>query len=298
MLGPMVFVTIGDEYDKKDPVPDRFKGKNMLTSAAPKRGFTLDSCFTKKVLSLSENDRYVDPGYYEKRRRIESEKKKVAPNGFRYSSPSHKSCGAGDYFGTFMEKSKPEHVPVDRLDADASPKKVAAEKRNILVAPAKRGTYGFPGLSIGPKDKQIKYISDPYDGQKRADALAAKAAKPAGPAFKAACKHQDFFDVTPAGYPKVYTIDKPLPAKRSTSASSAASGAKKGGPAWKPGGVMDKSMPYSKLPAYTEDPYELREKKSREERLAREKALKAGHVWKPIGGSKTLPVRPIKFTPA
>lgn len=291
----MTFITIGDEYDKKDTVPDRFKGKNMLTSAAPHRGFVNDSCFQKKVLSLSEYDRYVDPGYYEKRHRIESERKKIVPAGFRFTNPSHKSTGAGDYFGTFSEKNHPEYQPHFKVDEAADAKKVLSMPPNIKVVPAKKGSYGFGGTSIGGKEGQLKYISDPYDGQKRADALSAKSAKPAGAPFKAACRHQDFFEETAHGCPKIYTIDRPLPAKRSQSESSARS-SKPVGPAFRPGGTLVGAI--TKPPEYQEDPYELREKKVREERLKREKAFKAGQAWKPIGGSKSLPVKPIKFYPS
>lgn len=287
------FITIGDEYDKKDTVPDRFKGKNMMTSAAPHRGFTLDSCFEKKVLSLSEYDRYVDPGYYDKRDRIEKEKKKVVPMGFRYSNPSHKSTGAGDYFGTFDEKHKPEYQPAFKVDDGAEAKKVLSMPPNMRVAPPKRGTYGVPGLSIGGKAGQLTYISDPYDGRKRTEALVAKSAKPLGAPFRTACRHQDAFDETAHGYPKVYTIDKPLPAKRAPSDHSAT---RRAGPSWKPGGVLVKDI--TKPPEYQEDPYELREKKEREMRLKRESKFKAGSTWKPIGSTKTLPVRPIKFYPS
>jgi hypothetical protein len=293
---PTAFITIGDEYDKKDTVPDRFKGKNMLTSAAPSRGFKLDSCFERKVLSLSEYDRYVDPGYYEKRDRIEKEKKKVVPMGFRYSNPSHKSTGAGDYFGTFQEKNHPEYQPAFKVDTEATAKKVLSMPRNILVAPPKRGTYGVPGLSIGGKDGQIKYISDPYDERKRTEALVAKSAKPPGQPFKAACRHQDYFDETAHGVAKIYTIDRPLPAKRGASELSGSRERKQPGAAWKPGGVLSKEL--LKHEEYKEDPYELREKRAREEKLARESKFKAGSQWKPIGGTKTLPVRPIKFYPA
>jgi hypothetical protein len=295
MLGPMTFITIGDEYDKKDTVPDRFKGKNMMTSAAPHRGFVNDSCFQKKVLSLSEYDRYVDPGYYEKRYRIENEKKKVVPMGFRYTNPSHKSTGAGDYFGTFSEKNHPEYQPHFKVDEAADAKKVLSMPKNILVVPPKKGSYGFPGTSIGGKDGQLKYISDPYDGQKRADALTAKTTKAQGPPFKAACRHQDFFDETTHGCPKVYTIDRPLPAK-SRALSESSERKKPVGAAWRPGGVLVGII--TKPPAYEEDPYELREKKVREERLKREKAFKPGQAWRPIGGTKSLPVKPIKFYPS
>jgi hypothetical protein len=286
MFSPPVFITIGDEYDKKDSIPDRFKGKSMLTSSTKRS--TQDALFTKQVQSLSEGDKYVEPGYFEKRYRLENEKRKLTAEGFRYSSPSHKSTGPGDYFGTFSEKNPPKHE-VEFVVAKPGEKgeaKANGTAKNILTNPGKRGTYGYPGLTLG---EPIKYISDPYDGAKRQQGLTEKGGtrSAVGPPFKTACRKQDYFDETAHGVPKIYTLDKALPARR-------AAPEEKKPPLrtpFRPGGSLVASI--TKPPIYIEDPYELKEKAAREAKK-NEKPLTA---WKPLGPSKSLPVRPIKFTP-
>jgi hypothetical protein len=232
----------------------------------------------------------VDPGYFDKRYRLENEKKKLNPQGFRYTNPSKKSPGAGTHFGTFSEKNPPKHeVEFDVVQRGQSPDKSKQHLKNIVTGPPPKGTYGFPGRSIGKGD-EFKYISDPYDGERRKEALAAKQSSKriVGPPFKAACKKKDFFDQTPHGVSRVYTIDKALPAKRLPADDNAKPLTTK---PWKPSSV---AFTVSKHPEYQEDPYEAKEKAAREQR----KKDKPPTVWKPIASSKSLPTRPIKFTPA
>jgi len=284
-FSPPVFITIGDEFDKKDKVGDRYKGKNFRTIPG-KRGTFGDALFQKKFLSLSEGDKYVDPGYFDKKYRLENEKKKLNPTGFKYTNPSHKPTGSGTYYGTFSEKNPPKHeVEYDVVKRGESPDKAGQHQRNIVTNPPKRGTYGFPHRAIG---EEIHYISDPYDGERRKEALAAKQSSKriVGPPFKGACKAHNFFDETPHGVSKVFTIDKALPAKKALYDSKKFVATK----AWKPSGPIK----FQKVEEYQEDPFEAKEKAAREQR----KKDKAITVWKPIGGSKSLPTRPIKFTPA
>lgn len=287
-FGGNVYITIGDEYDKKkDPKDDRFKGKSFITNPG-KKGAGTDSMFSKKFLSLSEGDKYVDPGTYEKRHRLESEKKKLTPDGFRYTSAPPKPTGAGSYAGCFT--AKPTHeveFPVaEKKPADENPK---AHLKNITTNPPKKGTYGTPAVTLGKGD-EYKYISDPYEGEKRKEALAAKenSKKLVGPAFKGACKRGGFFDETSRGVSKVYSIDRALPAKKLATEDRKTPLAK----SWKPAGRLVDSI--TKYPEYQEDPYEAKERAQHEARK-RDKPLT---VWKPIGGSKSLATKPIKFTPA
>jgi hypothetical protein len=39
MLSPPEFISTGDEYDKKDRLPDRFKGKSIMTNRIVGRPF-------------------------------------------------------------------------------------------------------------------------------------------------------------------------------------------------------------------------------------------------------------------
>lgn len=40
------------------------------------------------------------------------------------------------------------------------------QPKNILTSPPKKGTYGFPGLTIGPP---FPYMDSPYDAQREKD---------------------------------------------------------------------------------------------------------------------------------
>lgn len=289
MLGPQIYITIGDEYDKKDQIPERYKGRNFKT-IPPKKGNLPDALFSKKFLSLSEGDKFVDPGTYEKRHRLESEKKKLTPQGFKYANYPHRPCGSGSYWGTFNEKNPPKHeVEFVVAKKSESPEPPKASLRNIVTSPPKRGTYGFPGVTLSKGD-EMKYVSDPYEGEKRREALTAKESSKriVGPPFKAACKRAGFFDETTHGISKVYSITKALPAKKVSTEEKKALAAKP----WKPAGTLVAAI--TKPPEYQEDPFELKEKKMREDR----KKEKPRAVWKPISSGKTLPTRPIKFTPA
>lgn len=287
-FGSQVYITIGDEYDKKaNPAGDRFKGKSFTTTPG-KKGAGLDSLFSKKFLSLSEGDKYVDPGTYDKRHRLESEKKKLTPDGFRYTSVPQKPTGAGSYNGCFTNKPTHEvEFPVaDKKDQVDGPK---AHLKNITTNPSKKGTYGTPAVTLSTGD-EYKYISDPYEGERRKEALAAKEnnKRVVGGPFKGACKRGGFFDETNHGVSKVYSIDRALPAKKVSTEDRKTPLTK----SWKPAGRLVDSI--TKYPEYQEDPYEAKERAQHEARK-RDKPLVN---WKPIGGSKSLPTKPIKFTPA
>lgn len=289
-FGQPVYISIGDEYDKKENgLPERFRGRSFVT-APPKKGHGPDALLSKKFISLSDGDKYVDPGYYEKRNRLEKEKKKVGAT-FKYTSGSKSACGSGTYFGTFSEKNPPPHlVEYAVTKRGEMPEKAKPQLRNIVTNPARKGTYGTPGITLGKGD-ETKYVSDPYEGEKRREAQQAKESsrRIVGPAFKAACKRGGFFDETAHGVSKVYTIDKALPAKKPDTAGATVPVAK----AWRPGGTLVTAI--TKPPEYMEDPFEAKEKAAREQR---KKDRPAHGVWKPIGGSKSLPTRSIKFTPA
>lgn len=289
MFSPPAFITIGDEYDKKDRMPERYKGKNLKCSP-PKKGTLNDALFQKQFLSLSQGDKYIDPGLYDKRSRLESEKKKLTPQGFKFSNPPHKSGGSGTYFGTFSEKAPPKHEPEFAVTKKGEkPEDAKAHLKNFVTNPPKKGTFGYPSTTISHGD-EYKYVSDPYDGAKRREALQVKESmkKIVGPAFKSSCRKSDFFDETNHGVSKVFSIDKPLPAKRPNTTDSKKAPLAK---AWRPGGTLVPEL--VKGPEYQEDPYEAKEKAIREAR----KAQKATVAWKPIGGPKSLYTRAIKFNP-
>ena len=289
-FGQPVFISVGDEYDKKQSgVPDRFKGRSFVTNPG-RKGAGADTLFGKKFLSMAEGDKYVDPSYFDKRYRLENEKKKLTPQGFRYTNGPKSMAGSGTYNGTFAEKQPWKHeVEFAVTKRGEMPDKAKPALRNIVTQPAKKGHYGTPGLALGT-DSGSKYVSDPYEGEKRKEALSAKenSKKIVGPAFKAACKRGGFFDESNHGVSKVYSIDKALPAKKADTDEKHHTAPT----AWKPGGRLTNDI--TKRPEYMEDPYEAKEKKMREDR----RAERPKTSWKPIGGTKSLPTRSIKFTPA
>lgn len=285
-FSPPVFITIGDEYDKKSKVPTSEKPNFKVSGSKTGQA----SLFQSKFIGLADGDKYVDPGVYERRRRLQEEKIKFRPSEapFRYSSPSSKGP-SGSYFGTFSQRDPPKHeVEYNVMRPGDKPVAPAPVPRNFVVNHPKKGGYGFANTTIGRGD-EYKYISSPYDSERRAEALAAKenSAKVSGPAFKTACKKSGYFDETAHGVSKVYSLDKPLPAKKPSTAEQRDHTLK----AWVPGGrlIIDQGR-YE----YQEDPYEAKEKRLREERL---KNKPLAQPWKPLGQSKTLPTKPIKFTP-
>lgn len=286
-FSPPVFITVGDEYDKRTPAgADRFKGVNMKTQPS-KRG--QQGLFQKQFLSLSQGDKYIDPGLYDRRYRLEQDKKKITPEGFRYSSGPKKPAGSGTYFGTFSERDPPKHeVEYAVVKKGEKPDAARPHLKNFVTNPGKKGTFGYAGLTLGKGD-ETKYVSDPYEGERRRAALAGKesAKKIVGPAFRGACKRGGFFDETTHGVSRVYTIDRPLPAKRPDTDKPTPMSK-----AWRPAGVLVAEI--TKFPEYQEDPFEAKEKAMREARKS-ERPTKA---WKPIGGPKTAYTRPIKYAPA
>jgi hypothetical protein len=308
MFSPPAFITIGDEYDKKDRLPDRFKGKSMLTRPG-RKGHGVDTLLGGKFMSLSDGDKYVDPGYYERKSLVEKEKKRLKVNvlPFKHASGTKQMNGSGTYFGTFNKKPIEHAVEYDPIKKGEQVAKHMAKHAKAFIAssPAKHGTYGFPWTTISKGD-EFRYVSDPYDGEKRKEALKAREAhsKIVGPAFKPACKRGNVFDESSHGFTKVYTLDQPLPARKPDSADSLSKSAMKS--AWKPAGrlferatkqpILENCRPFGKPPEYMEDPYEAKEKLIREQRL-KDKPKKE---WKPVSTSTMRHIfsAPIKFTPA
>jgi len=284
MFSQPSYISIGDEYDKTKALqPDRCKGVQMKVASA-KRGTQPDALFDKKFKSLSEGDKFIDPGLVEKRDHIENRKKLITGDGFKFSSPTSRSAGLGNYYGCFTKgyKHETEYVVTKKGEL---PSKANAAPRNMLTGPSKKGTYGTPGTTLSKGD-EYKYISDPYDSSKEGEA--GKKAATAVP-FKAACRKADYFDGQPnVAASRIYTLDRPLPARKPEPPPVKAAAAVPFKPASPPKKGFNATM--SKV-EYREDPFELREKKAREEREKNKPSV----VWKPTAGSRTLPTRSIAF---
>jgi len=283
MFSAPASISVGDDYDKRLPVPDRVKGAQFKTSA-PKKGNTPDVFFDNKFKSLSEGDKYVDPGMADKKERLSSSQKKITPEGFRYPSPGKRGCGLGSDAGCFgTYKHETEWAAIKKGEP---PKKVVPVPRNITTQPGKKGTYGYPGTTLGGRPE---YISDSYNADKRSDS--GKEKKLLGGPFKAACRRVDFFDSQPnVSASKCYSLDRPLPAKKPES--------QKAEPPitipFKPSSPPKKGIwgTLGKLPEYKENPETILKKMQHEENLKNKAAVK----WVPVSGSKTLPTRSIAFS--
>eukprot|EP00760_Papus_ankaliazontas_P028458 PhM_4_TR3721/c0_g2_i1/m.66241 len=285
------FISIGDEYEKKEKNPNsRYRGRNMLTNPA-KKGRGVDATIGHQFLSLSEGDKYVDPGTYEKKVRLEEAKKKITQRGFVYTSPPKKSSGMGNYYGTFSEKQKYAHeVEYNVLKKGELPQKVQVSQKNILTNPSKRGTFGVPNTTLSKGD-EFRYVSDPYDRPKPKPATAQSIVPQP---FKSTCRRSNFFDETPKqGVSKVFGIDKALPAKKPESESNKSTLA--GQKPWRPSNPAHRgyNATLSRFPEYKEDPLELKERQQREMR----KKERPPVVWKPISSSKSSPTRVVRAGP-
>eukprot|EP00755_Sulcionema_specki_P030354 Sspe_Gene.94158::Locus_66602_Transcript_1_1_Confidence_1.000_Length_621::g.94158::m.94158 len=178
------YITIGDDYDKKLPVDLRNVGLKCFTTSPSKKGKGPDVTFdwnlrNKKFLSLSEGDKYMDPGTKEKREKLESAKRFVGGVPWKYTGPPKKSAGKGNWYGTFWEADKKEGPPRHETEYDVvkkgeMPPKLEPRPRNILTTPAKKGTYGVPGTllsnAFGGANADwngTEYICDPYDNARK-----------------------------------------------------------------------------------------------------------------------------------
>jgi hypothetical protein len=285
------YISIGDEYDKsKQLQPDRCKGVQMKVGTS-KRGNAPDALFDKKFKSLSEGDKYIDPGVIEKREVVESRKRLVTDQGFKFSTPGSRSAGLGNYYGCFTKNWSHETDFVVTKKGEL-PSKPPGGNRNMVTNPPKRGTYGVPGTTLSRGD-EYKYISDPFDYDKRAaqgeTVKSDKSADKTGVPFKAASRRLDYFDSQPnVAASKIYSLDKPLPAKKADVAPAQHVVSVPFKPSSPPKRGYNACITKYE---YREDPFELREKKAREDRQKNKPSV----VWKPVGASKSLPVRSIAF---
>lgn len=288
MFSAPVYLSIGDEYDKRDPnkTPAIREGQKQFTVSAKKHPHLLDSAFTN-FCSVSTGDPYKSESIHGPfRQRDPTRDKSTEP--FRPTGPSKSSGkGKGTYYGTFCDgkpyKHETEFPPIYKEKSDV--------RRNFYTNPPKKGTYGYAGLTIA-KAGEIVYVSDPFEGNKRKDALAKKegVAQEVGAPFKPFVRHGGCFDDSERGFTTVYSLNKPLPYKKEKPKETLPATTKP----WVPGNALTKDI--TKFPEYKEDPYDIRERKIREQKQA-ERNYKA---WCPVGNDpwRYIYHRPIQFDPA
>ncbi|KAL7700657.1 protein of unknown function (DUF4586) [Lotmaria passim] len=299
MFSQPVYLSVGDEYDKYEPHAAKATGRPPFVVPAKPHPHISDATFGP-VASLSNGDPYQSVGFDGPFRQPAADdshgKDEATLPPFKPTGPSKKSSGKGDYYGTFAEKDPIRHeteFPPIKSAADVKAE-TAAAKRNFIVNPPKKGTYGYTGLTIAQAG-EVQYVADPYEGTARQEALQRKyeTTKRVGPPFRSAVRTGGCFDESEHGVSRVYGLSKPLPPKRSPSSSVKQKSLAAGRKPWVPGGALVPEL--SKQPEYQEDPYDVKEQKVREMRQ-KESTYKA---WVPAGSDpyRYIYTKPIAYDP-
>ena len=168
------YITIGDPYNaSREPKlsGSRLKGVNMKACKFS-TGKQNDATF-EHFKPLYEVEKY-EKTWNERLQSLNGERKRfVTERPWKPSSPQKKSSGQGNYHGcigrVFSHRPEIEHIVKKKGDVGHIP-------RNITTNPSKKGTYGTFGLTIGEKlgvtgaVGEYRYISTPYDEQRRLNA--------------------------------------------------------------------------------------------------------------------------------
>lgn len=288
------YITIGDPYDKRilnkskdEKKPDRHGGKQFLTSP-PKRGKVGKGVYFEDTFKpLLEGDKYQDPGTHEREYQKKNKLKNISQTPFRPSSPPKKSTGLGGWYGC-IGKQFPHMTEYDVVQKGASPKKHTPGPKNILTSPPRKGTYGFPGTTIG---KYPEYMSDPYDAAREKaleEKKKLKEKKVSEKPFKSMSRSLDFFDSYPnVAASRIYTIDyDKLPKPRKKKEEQKKKIEKPFKPSSPPKVGYDSY--FTKFPEYMSDPYVKKVERKKEED-------KAKPIFKPTSGPKSTPTKSILF---
>ncbi|KEG12931.1 hypothetical protein DQ04_01321040 [Trypanosoma grayi] len=293
MFSPPVYLSIGDEYEKQPTKPSVAVKDGVKSFVVPmKRSpHITDAVFQKPFLSLAVGDEYVavSPGGTF-RQTVDTQKGGgVAPVPFKPPSRPHKSSGKGTYYGTFSETNPPRHeaelplIHVKKASGADDGNKIERSKKNLYTNPGKKGTYGYVGLTIG-KAGEVQYIADPI-GNAGSTHMSTPRAQPP---FRAAVKTGGCFDEGTHGFSTVYGISRPLPPKKPMLPRPPLDVKP-----WRPAGALVKDI--TKMPEYQEDPFDMKEKRIREERQ-KEQGYKP---WHPVGNDPYRHIyhAPVHFDP-
>eukprot|EP01084_Bolivina_argentea_P139420 245269_1 len=288
-FGKSGYTSIGDDFDKRAAAAGvATKDKKTLpgfNTAPGKKGAGPDTLFDRKVKSLAEGDKYVDPGVREKRISMENDKKKLTTSGFQYAS---KTVSKGPIKGMIGDypKHEPEYVVVKRGEVQ---KGQSTAPRNIYTSPSKKGGYGTQGTTFGAD--QYKYVSDPYQ-QRQTEGKAGDDKKAMGAPFRSRVKASGGFNTTDAtGTDKIYCLDVPLPPKKDHTLTKSGKEFNPG-TSWKPSNPPKKGQNVfiaGKGPEYASEPLE--------HPVRRDKDNKNEHTWKPVSDSKSVHSRSVAFNP-
>ncbi|KDO33201.1 hypothetical protein SPRG_02013 [Saprolegnia parasitica CBS 223.65] len=190
------FVTIGDPYkDPAEPKVHFISGRKQFLTTGPKPGQTGSNWGPGPRKFIGLDGQYQERYKEENKARLENTKKHLKPSGFTYSSHSKKSCGPGDYFGSFHDPKNQESVEPPPPLPRPNPKERSFERRNVLTAPTKKGTLGYTGTLIGAK--VIPAMPAEFESVRQAEREAMKRHKEKlgdRKAFKSISHPVDFFD--------------------------------------------------------------------------------------------------------
>lgn len=329
-------ITIGDDYDKKivEQIKNPIEGRNpWSTCGGVKHGKHPNVLFDWKLrnnqyTSLSEGDKYHDPGAHEKQARLEAAEKikKVHDKPFRNPNPPKKSVGLGNYYGCFNEVNEEDgcrgirhETEYDVIKKGELPAKRELRPANIKTAPTKRGTYGCMGTLLSnlhlegnaaeiPRWTGQDYICDPYDRERKMEIERQKKERELLAAMPAPWRSQQRIkgltfdapsDSRSTGCSQVYRLTKPLAPKKvlKLTESKPVSDVPFKPPHQGRSGLAGffgetKGGERQAFPEYREDPYEMKEQKERSDRKKNEPAY---GPWKPVSHSQSLQTKSIEF---
>lgn len=157
-----------DPYINLEPIPSRYLGKNFTTTVGKKghgRDVYFDHTFSTMASPEQNGDKGADPyitrEQLDRQANIKAKEKNIDKNAdFKYVSFPKRSTGPGSYFGTLSNKPFEHMKDYDVPTKDDVPRKPAPEKPNFLVNPPKKGTFGVPGTTFGPK---LEHKADGYE---------------------------------------------------------------------------------------------------------------------------------------
>lgn len=196
----MEYVTIKDPY--QDPSKFKFneaasKNKQMMSKCSKDRATgSMAGYFDTEFKILSGS--YIDPISLRRQARLEEKKKNIVNKPFVSMYRARDPEGLGSFYGTIGGTVKDTDPTKAKYREQAKP---PAEKANVKVNPAKKGTgYGYPHLCIERdppytyKDTADKYDA-PIDAQRK-ELSHHKAALKAG-SFKLNMHPKEYFDRNP-----------------------------------------------------------------------------------------------------
>lgn len=242
------FATVGDPYVKKKVIDARSHNRTFLTSPA-KDGVMPDALFDKQFKSIHEGDKYVETIKAERRYQNEKLKKNLTTNSFKFASPPQKAVGLGSYFGTIQKEAWRHETDFVVPRKGEAPPKPVLKPRQIYTALPKKGTFGFPRITLSEIGSD--YVASFYD-QARENAHNERLRHEKlmkGAPFKTGGRKGYTFDESPGtGASTCYMLTKPIPAKKQRPEAPK----KKLEQPWRPSGPIFKNT----MMEYREDPYD------------------------------------------